>query len=234
MSQYTMEKYKELVLHHNMGLGDHILCNGMVYGIIEKYDVEQLYLMVKDVNLPTVNKLYEDSDIVIPVSVPYENYLQEQQFVANYRSDIPHLDIIYTGGRESYFDNEFYNLAGIDLQARWDKFKMPTDDSASKEFFNKFIKDKEYCLVHCQGSPRSYDLDIKTDLPIYYVESGLTETILDWADVIKNAKEIHCIDSSIIHLVDSLELSAEKLYYHDVGRPGLFQRINEWTLVDAT
>ena len=234
MSQYTMEKYKELVLHHNMGLGDHILCNGMVYGLIEKYDVEQLYLMVKDVNLPTVNKLYEDSDIVIPVSVPYENYLQEQQFVANYRSDIPHLDIIYTGGRESYFDNEFYNLAGIDLQARWDKFKMPTDDSASKEFFNKFIKDKEYCLVHRQGSPRSYDLDIKTDLPIYYVESGLTETILDWADVIKNAKEIHCIDSSIIHLVDSLELSAEKLYYHDVGRPGLFHRINEWTLVDAT
>ena len=105
-----------------------------------------------------------------------------------------------------------------------------TDDLATK-YFNKFIKDKEYCLVHCQGSPGPYDLNIKTDLPIYYVESGLTDTILDWADVIKNAKEIHCIDSSIIHLADSLDLTTEKLYYHDVGRGSQFHLINGWKRV---
>jgi hypothetical protein len=229
-----MEKFRELVLHHHLGLGDHIICNGMVYRIIEKYGVEQLYLMVKDVNLPTVNKLYEDSEVVIPVSIPYETYEQEQKFVAEYRTDIPHLDIIYTGGGSEFFDIEFYGMADVDFQDRWDKFKMPKDDSASKEFFGKFIKDKEYCLVHCQGSPGSYDLNVTTDLPIYYIESGLTSTILDWADVIKNAKEIHCIDSSIIHLADSLDLTAEKLYYHDVGRGSKFHLINEWTLVDAT
>ena len=209
-----MEKFKELVLHHHLGLGDHIICNGMVYGLIEKYDVEQLYLMVKDVNLPTVNKLYEDSDIVIPVSIPYETYEKEQQFVAEYRSDIPHLDIIYTGGGSEFFDIEFYGMADIEFQDRWDKFKMPKE-----------------CLVHCQGSPGPYNLDITTDLPIYYVESGLTDTILNWADVIKNAKEIHCIDSSIIHLADSLDLTTEKLYYHDVGRGSQFHLINGWKRV---
>ena len=226
-----MEKFKELVLHHHLGLGDHIICNGMVYGLIEKYEVEQLYLMVKDINLPTVNKLYEDSDIVIPVSIPYETYEKEQRFVAEYRADIPHLDIIYTGGGSEFFDIEFYGMSGIEFQDRWDKFQMPKDDSSSKKFFNKFIKDKDYCLVHCQGSPGSYNLDITTDLPIYHVESGLTDTILDWTDVIKNAKEIHCIDSSIIHLADSLDLTAEKLYYHDVGRGSQFHLINDWARV---
>ena len=226
-----MEKFKELVLHHHLGLGDHIICNGMVYGLIEKYDVEQLYLMVKDINLPTVNKLYEDSDIVIPVSIPYETYEKEQRFVAEYRADIPHLDIIYTGGGSEFFDIEFYGMSGIEFQDRWDKFQMPKDDFSSKEFFNKFIKDKDYCLVHCQGSPGPYNLDITTDLPIYHVESGLTDTILDWTDVIKNAKEIHCIDSSIIHLADSLDLTAEKLYYHDVGRGSQFHLINDWVRV---
>jgi len=226
-----MEKFKELVLHHHLGLGDHIICNGMVYGLIEKYEVEQLYLMVKDINLPTVNKLYEDSDIVIPVSIPYETYEKEQRFVAEYRADIPHLDIIYTGGGSEFFDIEFYGMSGIEFQDRWDKFQMPKDDSSSKKFFNKFIKDKDYCLVHCQGSPGPYNLDITTDLPIYHVESGLTDTILDWTDVIKNAKEIHCIDSSIIHLADSLDLTAEKLYYHDVGRGSQFHLINDWVRV---
>jgi len=223
-----MEKFKELVLHHHLGLGDHIVCNGLVYGIIEKYEVDKLYLMVKDVNLPTVKKLYEDSDIVIPVSIPYETYEQEQLFVANYLKDIVHLNIIYTGGGSGYFDFEFYSTAGIEFEERWTKFKLPLDESGSKQFFSKFIKDKDYCLVHCHGSPQQYVLDIKTDLPIYYIESGLTDTILDWVDVIKNAKELHCIDSSIIHLADSLDLNAEKLYYHDVGRGSKFYLVNDW------
>jgi hypothetical protein len=105
---------------------------------------------------------------------------------------------------------------------------LPLDESGSKQFFSKFIKDKDYCLVHCQGSPQQYVLDIKTDLPIYYIESGLTDTILDWVDVIKNAKELHCIDSSVIHLADSLDLNAEKLYYHDVGRGSKFYLVNDW------
>ena len=56
-------------------------------------------------------------------------------------------------------------------------------------------------------------------------------SLIDWADVIKNAKEIHCIDSSIIHLADSLDLTTEKLYYHDVGRGSQFHLINGWTRV---
>ena len=231
MSPYTMEKFKELVLHHHLGLGDHIVCNGLVYGIIEKYAVDKLYLMVKDVNLPTVKKLYEDSNIVIPVSIPYETYEQEQRFVSTYKKDIPHLNILYTGGGSGYFDFEFYSAAGIEFEERWTKFKLPSDDAVSKQFFSTFIKDKDYCLAHCQGSPGQYDLNIETDLPIYYIESGLTDTILDWTDVIKNAKEIHCIDSSIIHLADSLDLTADKLYYHDVGRGSKFYLANDWNRV---
>lgn len=226
------EKFKELVLHHHLGLGDHIICNGMVYGIIEKYDVEQLYLMVRSNNLPTVNNMYEDCDIVIPVSLPYENYHQEQKFIAEYRTDIPHLDIMYTGDPKTYFDLEFYTMAGVDFQDRWDKFKMPKDNTASIELYKQIIKDTEYCLIHCEGSEGKYDLNIDTNLPKVYIDPKLSRSALDWADIIKNAKEIHCIDSAIIHLVDSLELSAEKLYYHEVvGRPGKFHLINDWEKV---
>lgn len=44
------------------------------------------------------------------------------------------------------------------------------------------------------------------------------ETILQWHDLIKNAKEIHCIDSSVLHLVECLPTNA-KLFYHKYARP---------------
>lgn len=52
--------------------------------------------------------------------------------------------------------------------------------------------------------------------------------MLDWSDIILNATEIHCIDSSVIHLVDRIPTHAKELVYHDIGRGSQFHLNKNW------
>jgi len=59
---------------------------------------------------------------------------------------------------------------------------------------------------------------------------GMTKNLLDWVKVIKNAEEIHCVDSAVMHLVDSLECRSQKLSYHDFGK-GNFHCMKNWQTI---
>lgn len=223
----------EIIFHHHLGLGDHFICNGLVYSIIEKFKIDNLHLITKSNNVQVVKNLYKDSHNISIVEMQNEHFHFENHFAieASKMSGAPLLRISYNG-KADFFDSEFYLNLGIPFINRWKKFKMPNNSFESQKFFNKLIKDDRYCLVHNVASVGKFDLNVNTDLPIYYLEKDLTDCLLNWKDVIMNAAEIHCIDSSVIHLVDSLNLKASKLYYHDVNRGSKFHVINNWLTVN--
>ena len=61
------------------------------------------------------------------------------------------------------------------------------------------------------------------------LQNGVFDDLLFYRRLIAGAAEVHCINSSVIHLVDSLDLTA-RLFYHDV-RLRNFQLRHNWTVV---
>ena len=63
---------KTTYIHHHLGLGDHIVCNGLVRNLIK--DIKgPIELACKHHNVSSVRQLYRNSNIIIdPVAVDSE------------------------------------------------------------------------------------------------------------------------------------------------------------------
>ena len=98
------------------------------------------------------------------------------------------------------------------------------------KFYN--IKDENYQLVHCESYNDKFTLNINQDLDCIYVEkdSDIFKNIFLYTKVIENAKEIHCINSSFIHLVDRIAVD-KPLFYHKIRHSNLFLS-DKWKIVN--
>lgn len=136
------------------------------------------------------------------------------------------------------FVNLKYELAGIDVAEKtnliwnrnvkrenelYDKIFTPADGDMSKN----------YTLVH---SKSDYGTPIKFDAGGNYVEFSPLEdyTIFDWYKVIINAKEIHCIDSSLCNFIDAIKEARDiPKFYHKTDKvPAKYDETiltNNWT-----
>ncbi len=79
------------------------------------------------------------------------------------------------------------------------------------ELYKKVVAQNDsYKLVHRLSD---YGAHIDVGGNCIYFDKVEDYTIFDWRKVIENATEIHCIDSSLLNFVDSIETTA-KLFYH--------------------
>lgn len=223
--------YPRLIVYHHLGLGDHFICNGLVHALLES-TAREIWLPTKANNAQTVKQLYEDYDSVKIIQTSETDHSKEVLGINNLSTqyNVPLLKISFNGDPNRDFDRAFYDQIGMDFDLRWSNFRMPVNELPALEFFKKHIPqdDEPYALVHDTGSVGSFQLDIGTDLKVVKIQPGLTQTLLDWKFVMERAHEIHCIDSSVIHLVDSLNVGASRLVYHDVGRGSRFNLKNNW------
>ena len=222
-----------LIFHHNLGLGDHFICNGLVHYLMRHYRVDRLYLISKQKNASIVRNLYQDFSDISVVDLPESGYPDEVSFSVELSKIIgAHLLVMRFKGQNVFFDSIFYSSFNVPFKSRWEYFQPPKDETKSLSFYASFIKHENYCLVHDEGSVGSFKLRIDTALPIYYVRKGVADCLLDWKHVIQHAAEIHCIDSSVIHFADSLDLNNKLLCYHDVNRGSRFHVKNNWKTIN--
>jgi len=217
---------KQLIMHHHLGLGDHIICNGMVHYLIEKWDISRLLLVTKKHNAPSVKALYSgESRIEILDFDPQE--IDEMVFSSSKSSQLGMPLLKIAAAHTSFFDEHFYNSMNIPLAVRWDYFKPPQNLSSAQKIYDQVITTDQYCLIADKTSVGDFPLEIQSDLPTVRV-SSISESLFDWIKVISMASEIHCVDSSFIHLADSLNLTGKDLNYHDVRKNSLFHLKNDW------
>jgi hypothetical protein len=69
------------------------------------------------------------------------------------------------------------------------------------------------------------------DMPLYRPEEHLSDNILAFRDVLESDKclEIHCIDSSFYHLVESLQPKA-RLFFHRYARRNFIACVNDYLM----
>lgn len=210
------------ILGH-FGLGDHLLCNGLVRFYADNHDrvvipcyhhnVEAVSFMFRDLKHIEVVGVKDDADAILLCD--QKNCLRLGYFNKELRSFNPDI-----------FDQEFYKQARVDFNLRWDDFKV--DFSTNPSFVKniKFIhhdKDRNFEI-----RPEYYsNYDIST-----YFPSNKTP-FWDHFSYLMNADEIHCINSSFLILADSIrEPMNQKLFLHHYARPTKYPKLKrKWEII---
>jgi hypothetical protein len=132
------------------------------------------------------------------------------------------------------FYHEFYKSVKLSYKHSYKSFNLPEDKKRQKVLKKHLIETYEvdpsnYVITHRDTSIKSYDLDISNKNQILVErKTDIFGNIFLYKDLIRDAKEIHCVNSSFVHLVDRVETNG-KLYYHDV-RGGIIKLRKKWDI----
>lgn len=111
-----------------------------------------------------------------------------------------------------------YRTAGKDLSTRFDGKIV---EKACRDTIQLERPHHRHSLIH-DDAKRGFFIDRKyTSYPDIVIEDSAHQQcpITSWMNLILTQPEIHCIDSSVLHLVEQLEPEG-KLFYHKYARPG--------------
>ena len=207
---------------HN-GLGDEILCNGLVRELCKKYDRVGIFCLKR--NYPSVSFMYRDLNnlrIHIPQS---RRDISWFRFFNAFRFGKNHYDKVCITGEIDLefsvrFDRQYYKLAGVDFRKKWNSFFVDRDHAGEDALFKKTGISGPYQFVHDDSR---FPLDrtrISPTLPILEPTKDLSDNVFDFCTAIERAAEIHVIDSSFINLIDLLPYKndAQKLFKHQYAR----------------
>ena len=208
---------KPLYLDWNLGLGDAIICNGLVRYLAQRKPgqmAREMILPCWSHNRPTVSHMFSDlpnvritspenGDGPVPEPVGYE---------------VMSIGIHYPRwGAVEPWDKAFYEFAGVPFDAKWDLFHVPESPTEIRCIF-----EGPFILLHdCETRGFSIDPARLPREPAIARIAQVTEAPLltDWRELIYKATEIHCIDSSVMHLVELLPTRPlGKLVYHKYAR----------------
>lgn len=200
-----------LLLGWHLGLGDAIICNGLVRALATER--EHIYLPVKQCNRWSVMDMFSDlenvSQVVVPDSIDWKNLaMMASTLDAEYKG----LGCYGIGPFDStIFDQEFYRQAEVDFKERWLSFRL----GRIKEDTKRFV---ECIFVHDDPS-RGFEIRFRHIPDGVIVRPKLTPSIIDWVWTLRSASQIHCIDSSFALLADSFGGSTDPRFIHRYARP---------------
>lgn len=224
---------EKLFLYHHIGLGDYFICNGLVNHILDTYNPKVIFLPTKFHNITTVNDLYSYEKKIIPVGIPGGNSLNEEisqiQNLVSFKISDSFLQIGFSKARIHDWDVSFYDTNNVPFEYRWSKFKIKRNNERENILKNIVNPNNEkFVLVHNTGSTGKHDLKINTNLKIIYVEP-ITSSMLDWCGLLNDAEQVHCIDSSFLHLAQSLQI--KQGIFHNIRKSSCGLK-NTWGIVD--
>ena len=232
-TKYNLKKINtnEIFVHHHMGLGDIIICNGLINKLSERFNKVYLFTLTK--NLAHTEYLYSNNKKIEVVEVKNEKYIY---------SEPRNNTTLRIGFEKNYgkFNSSFYDQLGLPYKLSFEYFSMPQNLEKENSLYTNLLKfydiKDNYLLVHRTSSQGSLDLDIISEIPIVYVEkeTDMFNNIFLYKKLIENATEIHCIDSSFLHLVERIDTDAN-LFFHAFKKEGqVSEKLNlykNWNII---
>lgn len=214
-----------ILIHHHPGLGDHIMCHGIVREYAKKYDRVGLFSLPR--NHASVAFMYHD---LTNLNVISATEAETKELIAGNRGNgglgydevkiigFEYLDRI--SGEP--LEKQLYKIAGVELSKKWSNFFVKRDLERERAFFENISPKSEYVFLH-QDLPKNFRIEKKlVDKKYKILEPGehLTKNIFDYCTIIEKAKEIHVIDSSFMFLIDCLIYKSpeQKLFVHRYAR----------------
>ena len=213
-------------IYQHLEMGDKIICNGLIREICNNNPQDQHLLATRKHNLDSISFMYRDLKNLetVLINETYELPIVISKSNSDKFIKIGHglIDI------DKHFDEGFYEQHNIPFEKRWSSFYLQRDEQRESDFFKKFNIDSDYAFIHedeKRGMLVTKNLD--PSLRLIKADKSLTSNIFDYLKIIENAKEIHCIPSSFLFLIDSFNFKGEKFlhkysrYYPHHGAPSL-------------
>lgn len=207
-------------IYHHLGLGDHIICNGMVRHFLEEHG--KIGLFCHSHYQKNVNYLYrDDSEINI---LPYKNESDICSFLSsldkNKYKKIGFNDLNkYSPNGPVTVDEAFYELAGVDFENRFSKFYLKRDFNKEKEALKELNpKNEKFIYVH-DDSNRGFAIHNekhRQDLKI--IKNDFRFTLFDMMGIIEEAEEVHTMQTGLFDLINSFKLEKPKIFVHTYVR----------------
>ena len=202
-----------------MGLGDHILCNGIYREYANRYGL--CVIPVPRRYLGTLRDMLKDLKNVF--LMPYDDRFNLPQVLA-LRNHYHHLgfEVLnlgtfgenHTDGMSMRFDKSYYHQAKLDFEKRWSAFYYPRDHKRELILFDLLgCNEGEYVFLH-EDQERGMIIDrglLNTEKKIITpLDISSYAKFFDYGYILENSSEIHCIESSFAALVESMQISVPK------------------------
>lgn len=195
-----------VIVHHHLGLGDHFVCNGLVRGILARTAATnngavKLLLPTKQRNIVTVKQMYADEPRIHCVEVNDDNDVYTFPEFAE-------ASMFFRVGFEKCrkdWDVSFYDTLGVSFEERWSQFKLHRNHKQEQKLERRLriSPNEPFVVMHDSSSVGNYVIPYFTDKRVIRVRP-MSTSLLDWCGLIEKADEVVCVDSSFIHLAQSL------------------------------
>jgi len=203
---------KTFYLYTHLGLGDIIICNGLIREVCKKYP--HITIFCKPEYFLSVKYMLRD---ISNLEILKGNDINIQNLLQN----IPNTEKYYVGHHNIQnflnkytFDECFYRQIGLNFDKRWSSFYIERDIKEEEKVFNELAPKTPYIFVH-DDFQRNFALNnTYFDKTLTVFRPPKIDNIFLYCKIIEQASEIHCMDSCFKHIVDSLPIKHEKLFYH--------------------
>lgn len=195
---------KAIFLQWHLGLGDAILCNGMVRFLAKEYD--EVILPAKNRNVSTVTWMFSDVPQVTVLPVREDREMLEM-VRSRFKIITCSIGVWSRYGLEMPWAESLYAHAKVPFECRWSEFKLPW-----KPLHNFGVEFPAF--VH-DDPKRGYNID-QTKLPpcsCVYIPNP-KDPFSKHVQLMHTAMEIHVIDSCFLCLADSIETCAKRHVLH--------------------
>jgi len=207
-------------IYHHLGLGDHIIANGMVRTIVKKYD--KTFIFCKPNNFKNVSRMYKDLSHKLKIINMNEMSINLFRVLNPDNNYIivggePFWDIFNKKDNKLHIDEIFYQLANIPIENKWKEFYVERDLEKEKHIFYNILglkNNEEYAFVH-----DTFERKITKRIPAIRIIKPDNKDIgiFDYLYTIEKAKELHCINSSFSCLLECMLIDSN-LFLHQYAR----------------
>lgn len=211
----------------HLGLGDAIACSAIVNKLSNDYLVT---IPCWEHNKISVESFFTGNHKVHIMVVENDRLLQEDSVTGNYYNRVLRLghynkDLPQLPGED--FVQWFYRQAGMTME---DKERYCPIKEAINSDHQVDMPKKGISFIH-QDNERGFIIN-KPNIE-YVMPENIGGSILKYCSALQEAKEIHCIDSSFLHLVECLPVKGKK-FYHKYARPEStdYKYLKNWEVIE--
>jgi hypothetical protein len=237
---------KNVIIAHHLGLGDIIVCNGIVNEYSKRYDNVIIFSKHNcsysgSKNITSIRGMYSDNPrvTVIPVNDDYDmfNYIKTN---TNNFTDVKVIGFTQLNPNAGInFEKQFYAHAEINFNKKWESFHIGRNLNKEKNIKNAIIvDDASYVFVHDDISRNMIiDTSFLQGKLVKRPDKIYSDNIFDFCTLIELAEEIHVIDSCFMFLIDALPYinNKQKLFIHRYSRSNddwlLPELRKEWVII---
>jgi len=201
--QYKIMK-DALFLRWHLGLGDSLICHGLVRALREQY--RRVFIPCKPHNLPSVRWQFRDDSSVVVISA---DVAMADHLLKSWTETADNLGLGFYGKDfdPKRWDVSFYEQAGVDYNARWDRFKV--------DFPGEWpVWGYENMVFRHDDPERNFIIREPTQTGKITILPSKTGTIFSWLPIMRDCVRFECIDSCFAILADQMETSATEFHLY--------------------